>query len=101
MINMKKILYLQLVISVFVIEACRSTKKIQTAISKKDTAQVVRVNDTKFDSAGFIQNVVTRLDQNHIDFNTFSAKIKVDYRGGDGKDYDFNTFLRMEKDSVI
>src|SRR5437762_1585669 len=98
---MKKIVYLSLALSCLIVNACRSTKKIQTAISKKDTAQVVLRNDTNFDSAGFIRNVVTKLDNNYIDYKTFSGKIKVDYRGAEGKDYDFNAFLRMEKDSVI
>lgn len=81
--------------------SCRSTKKIQTAISKKDTTQIVRVDNTKFDSTGFIRQVYSNIVRNHIDYNTFSAKVKVDYRGGDGKNYDFNAFLRMRKDSVI
>jgi Domain of unknown function (DUF4292) len=81
--------------------SCRSTKKIQTAISKKDTTQVVRVDNTKFDSTRFIREVYSGIVRNHINFNTFSAKVKVDYRGGDGKNYDFNAFLRMRKDSVI
>ena len=98
---MKKNLYLLLGLSFFLLDACRSTKKIQTAISKKDTAQVVMTNDSNFDSARFIKNVVSKLDNNYIDFNTFSGKVKVEYRGGDGKDYDFNAFLRMQKDSVI
>jgi hypothetical protein len=85
----------------FLAVACRSTKKIQTAISKKDTVQIVRVDNTKFDSSRFINDVYKGIQQNHIDYNTFSAKIKVDYRGGDGKNYDFNAFLRMKKDSVI
>ena len=80
--------------------SCRSTKKIQTAISKKDTTQIVRVENA-FDSSGFIRQVYSGIIRNHIDFNTFSAKVKVDYRGGDGKNYDFNAFLRMRKDSVI
>src|SRR5215213_958551 len=81
--------------------ACRSTKKIQTAISKKDTTQIVRVDNNKFDSSRYIREVYTGILRNHIDFNTFSAKVKVDYRGGDGKNYDFNAFLRVRKDSVI
>jgi hypothetical protein len=81
--------------------SCRSTKKIQTAISKKDTTQIVRVDNAKFDSSGFIRQVYSNILRNHIDYNTFSAKVKVDYRGGDGKNYDFNAFLRMRKDSVI
>src|SRR5215213_2919594 len=97
---MKKFLAIALLVSVIVI-GCRSTKKIQTAISKKDTTELVRVDNPKFDSTGFIRDVYHKVINNRIDFNTFSAKIKVDYRGGDGKSYDFNAFLRMKKDSVI
>lgn len=63
--------------------------------------QLVRVDNAKFDSSHFINEVYAGVIKNHIDFTTFSAKIKVDYRGGDGKNYDFNAFLRMRKDSVI
>ena len=98
---MKTYSYLLMGLLCFGLFSCRSTKKIQSAISKKDTSQVVMVNDSKFDSAGFIKNVTTHVDENYIDYNTFSAKVKVDYRGGDGKSYDFNAFLRMKKDSVI
>ena len=98
---MKKTYYLLIGLLIFIMFSCRSTKKIQSAISKKDTSQIVRVGDSKFDSAGFIKNVITQVDQNHIDFNTFSGKVKVDYRGGDGRSNDFNAFLRMKKDSVI
>lgn len=89
------------VLLAFLAVSCRSTKKIQTAISKKDTTQIVRVDNTKFDSSGFIRQAYSNILKNHIDYSTFSAKIKVDYRGGDGKSYDFNAFLRMRKDSVI
>lgn len=89
------------VLLAFLAVSCRSTKKIQTAISKKDTTQIVRVDNAKFDSSGFIRQVYSNIVRNHIDYNTFSAKVKVDYRGGDGKNYDFNAFLRMRKDSVI
>jgi hypothetical protein len=85
----------------FVAVSCRSTKRIQTAISRKDTTQLVRIDNNRLDSTRFINDVYSNINKNHIDFTTFSAKIKVDYRGGDGKNYDFNAFLRMRKDSVI
>jgi hypothetical protein len=97
---MIRILSIAAFVSLFMV-ACRSTKKIQTAISKKDTVQMVRVDNNRFDSSGFIRQAYRGVQSNHIDFNTFSAKIKVDYRGGDGKSYDFNAFVRMKKDSVI
>ena len=101
MIFMKTFLYAGIAILGLFSFSCRSAKKIQTAISKKDTAQVVLTSDSKFDSARFIRNVTSKVDSNYIDFNTFSAKVKVDYRGGDGKSNDFNAFVRMKKDSVI
>src|SRR4030095_8865201 len=36
-----------------------------------------------------------------IDCRTFSAKLKVHYQGSDGKDYEFNAFVRLEKDKRI
>ena len=91
-----------LVVSVVVIaSACHSTKKIQTAIAKKDTAQMVIVHDSKVDSMKFIQDVFDSVKQKRIDFKTFSAKIKVDYSDKDGKGPDLTVFVSMEKDQAI
>jgi hypothetical protein len=38
---------------------------------------------------------------NRIDFQTFSAKLNIDYEGSDGKKYDVNAVVRMQKDSAI
>ena len=99
---MKK--YLGLVLAVVMVAgaACRSTKKIQHVIAPKDsTVTVVPKIDTKADSLRFIASVLKDVKNNHIDFQTFSAKIKVDFEGSDGKKNDFNAFLRMKKDSSI
>ena len=84
---------------------CRSAKKIQTAISKKDTIADIKVvkseEDLKADSIRFIQNMMAKIDMEKINFKTFSAKIKVNFEGFDGKNYDFNAFVRIEKDHVI
>lgn len=82
--------------------SCRSTKRIQTAISKKDTSQVtVASADSKADSIRFIKQVYSTMQTNKIDFNTFSAKVKVVFEGSDGKKSDFNAFIRLKKDSVL
>lgn len=88
------------VVSVF---SCRSTKTIQTAMSKKDSAQVITPDSTsKSDSVKFMQNVYQAVEKNKLtDFQTFSAKVKVDFEGSDGKKNDFNAFIRLRKDSVI
>jgi len=84
--------------------SCRSTKKIQTAITPKDTTTAVvalpSVNPKK-DSVNFIQENYSRIISNHINFTTFSAKIDVDYEDAEGKKYNVNAHVRMYKDSAI
>lgn len=84
--------------------SCRSTKKIQTAITpKKDTVVVVQppVVDPHADSVAFMQKAYASVLKNQIDFRTFSAKVKVDFEGKDGKKSDFNAYLRLKKDSAL
>lgn len=82
--------------------SCRSTKSIQTAMSKKDSVQLIIPDSAaKKDSIKFINSVYNAVQNNRVDFNTFSAKIKVDFQGSDGKKNDFNAFVRLQKDSVL
>ena len=80
---------------------CHSTRRIQTAIAKKDTAQIVIVHDSKADSVKYIHDIFSKVEQNRIDFKTFSAKIKVEYTDKDGKGPDLTVFTRIVKDSAI
>lgn len=80
--------------------ACRSTKTIQTAIAKKDSVKIVD-SSSRMDSLRFISSVYGAINKNRIDFNTFSAKIKVVFEGTDGKKNDFNAVVRLKKDSVL
>jgi Domain of unknown function (DUF4292) len=88
-----------------VVTSCRSAKKITTAISKKDTVQNITdtaaAEDLHADSLKYIQQLYTHIKSNIIDCNTFSAKLKVHYEGSDGKDYEFNAFIRLQKDKMI
>jgi hypothetical protein len=82
--------------------SCRSTRKIQTAIAKKDTTgTTVDIMKSHEDSVAIIKQHYNKLLAQKIEFNTFSAKIDVDYVGGDGKKENFNATLRMKKDSAI
>jgi uncharacterized protein DUF4292 len=86
------------------VSSCRSTKKLQTVISKRDSLHVPVVEssvDRKADSVRFIRQVYAAIDSNRIDFKTFSAKVKVDFEGKDGKKSDFNANIRLYKDSVL
>src|SRR5687767_1161152 len=80
--------------------SCRSTKKLQTAISTKDSA-IVHILPSETDSAKSIATVMENIKKNHIDFNTFSAKIKVDYTDSRGRQPDVNAFVRIKKDDLI
>lgn len=81
--------------------ACHSTRKIQTAIAKKDTAQTVVVADPKADSVQFVRDIFSQVKKNKIDFKTFTAKIRVEYTDKQGKGPDLTVFARMVKDSAI
>jgi hypothetical protein len=89
-----------LIIAVAACCSCRSTKKIQTAITKRDTVEAPgRTN--KVDTAALIKNTLDKLNANKLDYQTFTAKLDIDYRGGDSKHYDVNGTLRIQKDSTI
>ncbi len=102
--------YLLLLILAGIVETgCRSTKKITTAIGKRDTSftkseiktDSLKVRDAHADSVLYIQQLYSHMEKNRIDFNTFSAKVRVHYEGGDGKDNEFTAFIRIQKDKVI
>ena len=81
------------------LSSCRSTRKIQSAIAKKDSVDL-QASHAKEDSIRFINETFQQLKKNRINFTTFSAKVNVDYKTDD-KNYDVNVFVRMYKDSVI
>ncbi|NIM35844.1 MAG: DUF4292 domain-containing protein [Hydrotalea flava] len=84
--------------------ACHPVKKVQSiekAISKKDTAQIVIVTEApKVDSAAIVKEIMEKVMKHSIDFNTFNAKVKVDYEGPEESQH-VNAYLSMIKDSVI
>jgi hypothetical protein len=98
-----------LVTCIIGIGGCRSTKKIEKAIAaKKDTTHYYKIDtnaavavNPREDSLHFIQYLFGRIAQNRIHFRTFSAKLKVNYEGSDGRGYEFTAFMRMLTDSLI
>lgn len=90
-----------LVIFILLVVSCRPTKKIQTAIIRKDTTGAVLADHAREDSIRFIKTTYHAALANHISFQTFSAKLNVDYIDADDKKYNVNANLRMYKDSVI
>jgi Domain of unknown function (DUF4292) len=84
---------------------CRTTKKLQTAITKIDTVKALpKIEENpnaREDSIRFIQETFEKIERNQIDFRTFSAKIKVDFEDKDGKKSDLTAFVRLRKDSIM
>lgn len=99
------------VLGMGILLGCRSTKKIQKVIAttniRKDTtgnaakAAAAPPRDAHADSLEVIRLALVGLAQNHIDFQTFSAHMHVNYEGGDGKGNEFNAVVRIRKDSMI
>lgn len=98
---MKLVLVFITIVCFDALVSCRSTKKLQSAVSRKDTPVVVSAPITTNDSAEVVNGILQNLRNNHIDFNTFSAKIKVDYTDSRGKQPDVNAFVRIQKDSLM
>ena len=80
--------------------SCRSTRKIATVVSKKDsTMLVVRPEDS--DSAKSVKATFEKISSQQITFNTFSSKVKIEYSDDKNNRIDVNAFLRMKRDSAI
>lgn len=81
---------------------CKSTKKIQAAIVKKDSTSVLITNNsTNVDSMIIIKSALADINKKKIPFKTFSAKIKAEYQDVKGKQTNITAYVRMIKDSLI
>lgn len=92
-----------ILIVIVVAFGCRSTKKISTVIqTPKDSTADVNLAKAYADSVKMVQDYYQVLKGHHIDYTYFSAKININYDDVQGgTHYDFNTFVRMKKDSII
>lgn len=88
-------------ILIFSISSCRTVKQINKAIAPKDTTAVVIIDQSKADSLLMIQKTMENLNHNYIEFNTFNAKIKVEYQDSKGRNQDLTAIVRIIKDSTI
>lgn len=100
---MKQFFYLSICfLAALSLTNCRSTKKISNVITTKDSVTVApTINQSAADSALAVHKVLENIRKQHIDFKTFSAKIKVDYEDSKGKQPDVNAYVRIFKDSII
>lgn len=98
--NMKKLVVLIFILAGMV--SCRSARTIGKAVARKDTAvQVVVVPKAEVDTQQLIRTTLQQVEANRISYRTFNAKVGVDYKGTDGKEYGVNATVKMYKDSAI
>ncbi len=92
------------IVGMGLLTACKTVKKvavIKEAISKKDSALTIIINESpKVDSSLIVKEIMEKVDKTKINFQTFNAKIKVDYESAQGTD-NYVVYLSMAKDSVI
>jgi hypothetical protein len=97
---MKKLVLFIAVIALMA--SCRSARTIGKAVGKKDTtAQIAIVPRAEVDTQQLIRKTLQQVVNNRINYRTFNAKVAVDYRGTDGKEYGVNASVKMYKDSII
>ena len=87
-------------LAVIVFSSCRSTKTINKAIAPKELTPVI-INKDVEDSILKVKQVLTDFKSQKIDFTTFSAKIKVESTGNNGKNPDISAVVKIIKDSAI
>jgi hypothetical protein len=90
-------LFFLIVISSITIFSCRSARTIHTALDKKDYTK----KQSAADSILTIKKTISAIQSRHIDFKTFSAKIKVDYEDSKGSQPGITAYVRIIKDSLI
>lgn len=92
-----KFTFLSVFIAGLLIAGCSSTKKIKTGAANIDGAHAPRPMAEE-DSLAVNQLLYAK---NDIPFNTFSAKVKVNYEDASGKQPEVNAFVRMKKGEAI
>jgi Domain of unknown function (DUF4292) len=85
---------------IFSMQSCRTPRQLNKAISPKDSTITTALN-TDTDSLKRIQETMDKLRSHYINYNTFNAKIKVEYEDSKGKQPDITAVVRIMKDSAI
>ena len=81
--------------------SCRTAKKIQASIAKKDTVSVKITNTSPNDSIVVVKSALEDVHKKEHVFKTFSAKIKVEFQDSKGKQPNITAYVRIIKDSLI
>ena len=88
-------------IAFITVSSCRTAKKIQAAVAKKDTVSLNITNTSNKDSILMVKNALANVRNKVRDFKTFSGKLKVEYQDSKGKQPNITAYVRIIKDSLI
>lgn len=100
--NRKLVLVFAAMLAMMAMSSCRTAKKIQASIAKKDTVSIKITNtSTNNDSIIVVKNVLADVHKKEHVFKTFSAKIKVEFQDSKGKQPNITAYVRILKDSLI
>jgi hypothetical protein len=80
---------------------CKTAKKIQAAVDKKDSTSINIIQPVNEDSILLVKSALQEVYRKKIDYKTFSAKIKVEYEDAKGKQPNITAYVRALKDSII
>jgi hypothetical protein len=80
--------------------SCKTTRQINKVIAPKDSLTLFGKKSEE-DSVRLVRETLAAFNARHIDFSTFSAKIKVDVEDSKGKQPDLTAVVRIIKDSAI
>ncbi len=97
---MKYIIITAIFLLNMVLFSCKTTRQINKVIAPKDTTTVFD-NKSAEDSLKLVHETLRAFNAHHIDFKTFSAKIKADIEDSKGKQPDITAVVRIIKDSAI
>jgi len=84
--------------------SCRHSRQIAgTSFPVTDTSKHTAVADSATNAAAtvFNKDLLSKIHSNVIEYNTFSAKLKVDYESDTKSPPELTANIRMKKDSII
>ena len=91
-----------LFVAAFGVSSCKTAKKIQASVAKKDTVSVKITNNTSDrDSILLVKKALATVRSKANDFKTFNAKLKVEFQDSKGKQPNITAYVRILKDSLI
>ena len=99
--NLKLLVVFIAILTIAVAPGCRTAKKIQASIAKKDTISIKITNSSANDSILVVKNALADVHKKEHVFKTFSGKIKVEFQDSKGKQPNITAYVRILKDSLI